>query len=177
MSRLERNRQFNIRQSSINGAIHMNAPPVVMEREANVELPGKGGTAGRRGPEERVVIPAKWRIGQFVIIALLAVLAVWFYRTGWQSPSTETRAADSRNLVDLSGFAILAGLVWMTTPTAGVIAMTTFQEALRRRWMTALLIFGMVLLALSTFFTWMQAGEEQNFIRDFASVLSSSSRC
>lgn len=146
----------------------MNASPVVMEREAKVEVGGKsGGKVGRQGPEERVVIPAKWRIGQFVIIAVLAVLAAWFYKTGWQSARGETGAADSRSLVDLTGFAVLAGLVWLTTPTAAVIALTTFQEAVRRRWMTALLIFALVLLALSTFFTWMQAGEEQNFIRDF----------
>ncbi len=146
----------------------MNASPVVMEREAQVEVGQKsGGRVGRQGPEERVVIPAMWRVGQFVIIGILALLAVWFDKTGWQSASGETGAADSQSVVDLAGFAILAGLVWLTTPTAAVIAMTTFQEALRRRWMTALLIFALVLLALSTFFTWMQAGEEQNFIRDF----------
>jgi magnesium-transporting ATPase (P-type) len=64
-------------------------------------------------------------------------------------------------------FSYLAGLTWLTTPTAGTIALNTFQEAVRRRWMTALLAFAVVLLVLSTFFRWMQAGEEQKFLRDF----------
>jgi ABC-type transport system involved in multi-copper enzyme maturation permease subunit len=33
--------------------------------------------------------------------------------------------------------------------------------------MTALLAFAVVMLAVSTFFTWMQQGEEQKFLRDF----------
>jgi hypothetical protein len=33
--------------------------------------------------------------------------------------------------------------------------------------MTGLLAFALVIIALSTFFTWMQRGEEEKFLRDF----------
>jgi ABC-type transport system involved in multi-copper enzyme maturation permease subunit len=121
---------------------------------------------GQSAPAGRVVVPAKWRAGQFILIALVGLLAVWYFSVGWKSPG-ETNAASSRNVFDALGFIVLAGFVWLCTPVAGVIAMTTFQEALRRRWMTVLLAFGIVLLGLSTFFTWMQPGEEQKFLRDF----------
>jgi ABC-type transport system involved in multi-copper enzyme maturation permease subunit len=58
-------------------------------------------------------------------------------------------------------------LVWLTTPVAWTVATTTFQEAIRRKWMTALLGFAVVMLAVSTFLTWMQPGEEQKFLRDY----------
>ena len=45
---------------------------------------------------------------------------------------------------------------------------TTFQEAIRRRWVTALLGFAVVMLGVSTFFTWMSARlEQQKFLRDY----------
>lgn len=124
-------------------------------------------SSGKNSNEERIVIPAKWRVGQGIVLALIALLAVYFYTVGWVSPAGESRAADSRTIFDGIGFIVLAGLTWLCTPTAGVIAMTTFQEALRRRWMTVLLGFALVLIGLSTFFTWMQPGEEQKFLRDF----------
>jgi hypothetical protein len=40
-------------------------------------------------------------------------------------------AADVLSPFDQLGFLILAGLVWLTTPTAGTIALTTFHEAVR----------------------------------------------
>lgn len=116
---------------------------------------------------ERFEVPAKWRLGQMVIIGLIFLLAIYYNTIGWKSPSAETGAADAVNIFDQIGFLVLAGLVWLTTPTAGTIAWSTFQEALRRRWMTALLGFGLVIIALSTFFTWMQPGEEEKFLRDF----------
>ena len=119
-----------------------------------------------RPADERIEIPTSWRIGQAIISLLIVAMAVYYYTIGWQSPVTE-QEANKRTLFDATGFLVLLGLTWLTTPTAGVIALTTFQEALRRRWMTALLAFGIVIMALSSFFTWMQPGEEQKFLRDF----------
>lgn len=116
--------------------------------------------------EDRIAIPMKWRVGQAVLMLFVAIVAGYYYTVGWQSPPGETEVA-TRTLWDGFGFVVLAGLIWLTTPTAGVIALTTFQEALRRRWMTVLLAFGLVIVALSSFFTWMQPGEEQKFLRDF----------
>jgi len=137
----------------------MSASPAVM---------GKGGTGRASAPRggEQVAVPAKWRIGQFIVLGLIAALAAYYFTVGWKSPAGETEVA-MRTIPDAIGFLILAGLVWLTTPTAGVIASTTFQEALRRRWMNALLGFALVLLALSSFFNWMQPGEEEKFLRDF----------
>lgn len=138
----------------------MSANPAVMGSAA-----GTGTTSGPR--DERVSIPARWRVGQGVVIALIFLLALWYNTVGYRSPAGESGVADSRNLFDQIGFVLLAVLVWMTTPVAATIAMTTWQEAVRRRWMTALLAFGIVLMGLSTFFTWMQPGEEEKFLRDF----------
>ena len=65
------------------------------------------------------------------------------------------------------GFVVLIALVWLTTPAVGTIAITTWQEALRRRWMLTLLMFAIVLIPISLFFTWMQQGSEEKFVRDF----------
>jgi len=118
------------------------------------------------GDLNRIVVPAKWRTGQFILLGLIALLAAWYFAIGWQAPG-ETNSMSKRSIFDLLGFGVLGGLVWLCTPAAGTIAMTTFQEAVRRRWMTGLLAFGLVLLSLSTFFTWMQQGEEEKFLRDF----------
>lgn len=115
---------------------------------------------------DRIEVPMKWRVGQIILTILVALLGGYYYTTGWQSPPGETEVA-TRTVWDGFGFIVLAGLIWLTTPTAGVIALTTFQEALRRKWMTALLAFGLVIVGLSSFFTWMQPGEEQKFLRDF----------
>lgn len=136
----------------------MSASPAVM---------GQGGAGQMSSPERgsQVAVPAKWRVGQFIFLGLILALAVYYFTIGWKSPDAVEVAR--RTPADAIGFLILAGLVWLTTPTAGVIAWTTFQEAVRRRWMTALLGFALVLLALSSFFNWMQPGEEEKFLRDF----------
>ena len=116
---------------------------------------------------ERVVISSAWRIGQVVVTALILLLAIYYNTKGWKAPVDETGLAASRTVFDQIGFILLIALTWLTTPVTGVIATTTFQEAIRRRWMSALLGFALVMLALSTFFTWMQPGEEEKFLRDF----------
>jgi len=127
-------------------------------------------TAGQVLPpraSEGVVISPRWRAGQIIVSALIILLAAYYYIKGWQGPPDETGLAASRSAFDLIGFVLLLALTWLTTPVTGVIATTTFQEAIRRRWMSALLAFALVMLALSTFFTWMQPGEEEKFLRDF----------
>ncbi len=117
--------------------------------------------------EERVEVPAKWRTGQIALISLVVLAAIWFMLAGYRSPQGDSGVADNRNLFDLAGFILMGVLIWLTTPPAATVAITTFHEAIRRRWMTALLGFTIVMLLLSTFFTWMQQGEEEKFLRDF----------
>jgi len=119
-----------------------------------------------RPVDDRIEIPTSWRIGQAILTVLVVALAVYYYTIGWKSSPGEAEA-NTRSVFDGFGFLVLLGFIWLTTPTAAVIALATFQEALRRRWMTALLAFGLIMLALSSFFTWMQPGEEQKFLRDF----------
>lgn len=141
----------------------MSASPAIMdtvpEKRTGAPVP-----ANR---DERVEIPTKWRIGQALVIGLIVLLAIYYNTIGWHSPAGENNPEDARTIFDQFGFVVLVALVWLTTPVAGVIATTTFYEAVRRRWMTALLAFGLVMLALSTFFTWMAQGEEEKFLRDF----------
>ena len=114
-----------------------------------------------------VAIPASWRAGQFVLMGLIALLAIWYAVTGYHSPAGDTGAADNFSPFDLVGFALAMALIFLTTPTAWVVATTTFHEAIRRRWVTALLGFAIVMLGISTFFTWMQPGSQQKFLRDY----------
>ena len=114
-----------------------------------------------------VAIPASWRIGQFVLMGLVALLAIWYAVQGYHSPVGDSGAADNFSPFDLVGFALAMALVFLTTPTAWVVAMTTFHEAIRRRWVTALLGFAVVMLGVSTFFTWMQPESQQKFLRDY----------
>lgn len=116
---------------------------------------------------ESAQVPAAWRFKQAMALGLVALLALWYGMGGWRSPGPQANSADSLSPFDFVGFALVGLLIWLTTPTAWVIAATTFQEAIRRRWMTALLGFAVVMLAVSTFFTWMQPGEEQKFLRDY----------
>ena len=120
-----------------------------------------------RRARETSAVPAAWRAKQFVLLGLVALLAIWYSLVGWHSPAGDSGAADRFSVFDLLGFALLGALIWLTTPVAWTVATTTFQEAIRRKWMTALLGFAVVMLAVSTFFTWMQPGEEQKFLRDY----------
>lgn len=125
------------------------------------------GVISSRLADETVKIPAAWRAKQFVGIGLVVLLALWYATIGWHSPGKDSGSADSRSIFDFVGFAMLGVLIWLTTPVTWTVASTTFQEAIRRKWMSALLGFAVVMLAVSTFFTWMQPGEEQKFLRDY----------
>lgn len=112
-------------------------------------------------------VPRNWRIGQVVLCLLVALIGVYFFTIGWISPASQSRLADNRSVFDAVGLLVLMGLIWLTTPAATTLAWATFQEAVRRKWMFALLVFAVVLLVISTFFTWMQPGSQEKFIRDF----------
>ncbi len=129
--------------------------------------PPSGALHSSPNPAERVLIPARWRSTQLALIGLVALLAIYYNLWGYRSPEGESGLADSRGLADNLGFVVLGALIWLCTPTAATIALTTWQEAIRRRWMVGLLGFAIVLMLISTFFTWMQQGEEKKFLSDF----------
>lgn len=135
-----------------------------MATSATASAPG---VLNRARDDDRIHISPRWRAGQAIVSVLILLLAAYYNTKGWQGPPIETNMAASRTAFDQIGFVLLLVLTWLTTPAAGVIAATTFQEAIRRRWMTALLAFALVMLCLSSFFTWMQPGEEEKFLRDF----------
>ncbi len=141
----------------------MSATPEAINR--NPSIPPLATPPAAR--DESVHIPARWRMGQAVVLGLIALLAFYYATVGYRSSDTTGGTKEVLSPFDFVGFIVLAALVWMTTPTAGVIAMATFREALRRRWMTVLLAFGLVLIALSVFFTSLSPGTEEQFIRDF----------
>lgn len=120
-----------------------------------------------RTADEHIVVPAKWRAGQYLLIALIALVAGWYATMGYHATDPGANTADNMNPADLLGFAALGAFVWLITPTAWTVATTTFHEAIRRKWIAAVLGFALVMLACSTFFTWMQSGAEQKFLRDF----------
>ena len=136
--------------------------PPTSQRDPQNEL-----ISARLADNSGVAIPAAWRIGQFVLMGLVALLAIWYAVQGYKSPVGDTGRADNFSPVDLVGFVLAMALIFLTTPTAWVVATTTFHEAIRRRWVTALLGFAIVMLAVSTFFTWMQPGSQQKFLRDY----------
>jgi ABC-type transport system involved in multi-copper enzyme maturation permease subunit len=119
------------------------------------------------GESGHIAIPQHWRVGQAILCVLVVLLGIYFYTLGWHSPAGETHLADNVSLFDAVGLLVLIGFIWLTTPAAATLAWATFQESVRRKWMFALLIFAVVLLVISTFFTWMQPGSQEKFILDF----------
>ncbi len=116
---------------------------------------------------EGVAVPAVWRAKQFVLIGLVALVALYYATLGYHSPAGESGRADNLSPFDFVGFVLVSALIWLTTPAAWTVAATTFQEAIRRRWVSVLLGFAVVMLGVSTLFTFMQEGEQQKFMRDY----------
>lgn len=106
-------------------------------------------------------VPTRWRTAQVAVMALIVLSALAYFRFVWLVPGNE------RAPTDCLGFVVLLGLTWLTTPTAGTIAMSTLQEALRRRWLIGFLAFSVVVLLFSGSLTFVQLGEEQRFLQDF----------
>lgn len=136
---------------------------------ANPSLPTNVGRSPRPAPAsetQTLPIPAVWRIGQAVALLLIVAFAVFYRLKGWQTPPNGTDQGPI-SPADYIGFIVLAGLTWFTTPIAGTIAITSFKEALRRRWVLGFLGFAVVVLLCSPMMTFVQLGEEQRFLQDF----------
>jgi ABC-type transport system involved in multi-copper enzyme maturation permease subunit len=102
-------------------------------------------------------VPALWRAAQIVALLVIAGLAFNYFKA----------TQGSRLLIsDYLGFVVLAGLTWLATPTAGTIAVSTLQEAVRRRWVIGFLLFSMIVIGFSGTLSFNQPGEEMSFLRD-----------
>ncbi|PQV64603.1 ABC-type transport system involved in multi-copper enzyme maturation, permease component [Abditibacterium utsteinense] len=156
----------------------MNASPALPTRPSPV-APLK---SPRGGALEGLPVPAKWRAAQIFVLALIGALALYYnyYFVDWATPTkTFLLALRQRDLeiflsalnktpfVDQIGFLILAGLTWQATPTAGTIAVSSFKEALRRRWVVGFLLFSMLVIGFSGSLSFVQLGEELRFLQDF----------
>lgn len=120
----------------------------------------------RPSGSEGLAVPASWRAVQIIVIALIALLAVYYNIKGHISPPGAA-PLPPRSMMDQVGFVLLAGFVWLITPNAAVIASTTVHEAIRRRWLVVLLGLGVLVMAGSVFLVGLQPGEEERFLRDF----------
>ena len=117
--------------------------------------------------DENVAISASWRAKQLVLMALVGLAAIYYALGGFKSPLGESGSADNLSPFDFVGFLLVGALIWLTTPATWTIATTTFQEAIRRRWVTLLLGFAVVMMGVSTFFTFFSPTEQQKFLRDY----------
>lgn len=131
---------------------------------ASPALPTRPAPSPRRGsPLEALPVPAKWRAAQIFVLSLIALLALYYQFVGYKEVGTPA----VHLLTDYFGFIVLGALCWLTTPTAGTIALTTFQEALKRRWVVGFLIFSILVIGFSGSLSFVQLGEEQRFLQDF----------
>lgn len=129
---------------------------------ASSALPSPSPITPRTSPTvEALPVPAKWRAGQFAVLGLIALAAFAYFKFVHSVPGPD------KSLSDFLGFFVLAGFTWMTTPTAGTIATSTLQEALRRRWVLGFLGFSVIVILFSGSLTFVQLGEEQRFLQDF----------
>ena len=110
---------------------------------------------------DAVPVSTRFRVIQTVCLLAIMAFAVYFNIVGARA------GGDLPQVADQLGFLALAAFVAMMTPAATAIAAITWREALRRRWMTALLVVSVLILGAANFFTGVQPGEEQRFLRDF----------
>lgn len=114
-----------------------------------------------RRVSDSVPVSTGFRVVQALCLLGVIALALYFNLVGAKAGGERPAPADQ------IGFVILGVLVLLMTPRATAIAAITWREALRRRWMTALLAVSVVILGAANFFTAAQPGEEQRFLRDF----------
>ena len=123
---------------------------------------------------ETLPVPARWRTGQWLLIALVIAGALAYNRffVPWPIIGKALKAHDFKaalslfSLSDQLGFVLLAGFIWLCTPAAGTVAVATLQEARRRRWLIGFMAFSTVVLLFSGSLTFVQLGEEQHFLQD-----------
>ena len=135
---------------------------------ANPSLPTSAPLRPRRAPSsetQTLPVPAAWRAGQAVVLLLIAAFALYYHLSGWRTPANGTDQGP-KVATDYFGFVVLAALTWLATPTAGTIAVTTFLESLRRRWVIGFLGFSVVVILASALLTSNQLGQEQRFLQD-----------
>ncbi len=116
---------------------------------------------------EGIAVPAAWRAKQLILIGLVALVALYYALGGYKSSGNESRVADNLSPFDFAGFILVGALIWLSTPAAWTVAITTFQEAIRKRWVAVLLGFAVVMLGVSTIFTFMSPGEQKKFLLDY----------
>ena len=123
---------------------------------------------------ETLPVPARWRMGQWAAIAVVA-LAALFYNAKFVPWGGIVAALKTGNfgqvfngfpVADEIGFVLVAALIWLCTPAVGTVAVSTLQEALRRRWVIGFLAFSSVVILFSGSLTFIQLGEEQRFLQD-----------
>ena len=149
----------------------MNANPTL-----NAPVPK---SAARRGAPvasatETLPVPARWRTGQLLLIALVAVGAIaynlffipWAFILKVIQSGNFKGALALFSLSDQLGFVLLAAMIWLCTPAAATVAVATLQEAMRRRWVIGFLAFSTIILLFSGSLTFVQLGEEQRFLQD-----------
>jgi ABC-type transport system involved in multi-copper enzyme maturation permease subunit len=113
-----------------------------------------------------ITVPAGWRAAQIVVSLIIIGIAIYFNTKGWMS-GPKPVPGDGKTMLDQFGFVVLLAITWLTTPTAGVIAGTTFQESVRKRWLLVLLGISLILLASSVLFVGIQPGSETALLRDY----------
>ena len=106
---------------------------------------------------KRIAVPATWRIRTNRFNGLRRVGAI-YYRSAASARRGRTARPIIFRLSIWSAFCSLGFGLAHHARRLGQLPSTTFQEAIRRRWMTRLLGFAVVMLGVSTFFTWMQPG-------------------
>ena len=149
----------------------MNANPTL---NAPAPLPATPRVAPMASATETLPVPARWRAGQLLMIALVALGAIVYnlYFIPWAFIVKTLQAGNLKaaltlfSLSDQLGFVLLAAMIWLCTPAAGTVAVATLQEALRRRWVIGFLAFSTIVLLFSGSLTFVQLGEEQRFLQD-----------
>ena len=123
---------------------------------------------------ETLPVPAGWRLGQWIAIAAVLVAALvynakfvpWAGITAALKTGAGATVFNGFPFADEVGFVLLLALIWLCTPAVGTVAVSTLQEALRRRWVIGFLAFSSVVILFSGSLTFIQLGEEQRFLQD-----------
>ena len=149
-----------------------------MNANPTLNTPAPKPVARRAAPmssaTETLPVPAKWRVAQLFLIALVLIGAIaynlffvpWPFILKAMQASNIKAALTLFSLGEQLGFVLLAAMIWLCTPAAGTVAVATLQEALRRRWVIGFLAFSTIVLLFSGSLTFVQLGEEQRFLQD-----------
>ena len=73
--------------------------------------PNRGLISADLADNRGIVIPVAWRVGQFVLMGLVALLAIWYAVQGFKSPAGDSGRADNFSPFDLVGFVMAMALI------------------------------------------------------------------